>query len=342
MRGGLAKFNGRKLSDQLSSEEMLRKHTVEGIRKNGWQQRVKAIALDYSTWCNNNCWISFPVSAESLEAYLCHYVARNKGSTRSIGNVKSALKNYSLKNDIQWLNEADQYHMKLFIKQLEFNDTTPIKRAKPATMDIIIKVSKVLNRNSVQDFHFLMSMLLAHNGLLRGKELCSGILASDLVWHRKNKYFILSLSRSKTHRKGGPQDIHISDYPGLSAYKLIVEWMNKFNLWDKPNYYLLPSVNGKTGKLNFLRPEGLEKFRYRVKKYFSQANAGSGFTGHSFRAGSATDLFANGVPVHEVQKMGRWKSLAVLVYYREEAVEVARKAAKAFASICRFYRKGSC
>ena len=43
------------------------------------------------------------------------------------------------------------------------------------------------------------------------------------------------------------------------------------------------------------------------------------FSGHSLRAGGATDLFALRVPYGIIKRLGRWKSEAFLIYYRDEA-----------------------
>jgi integrase len=69
----------------------------------------------------------------------------------------------------------------------------------------------------------------------------------------------------------------------------------------------------------------------RLKFYFELAGLPSGYTGHAFRAGGATDLFLAGLNLQEVQKFGRWKSLVVLIYYREEIQWVSCKASSAFA-----------
>ena len=42
------------------------------------------------------------------------------------------------------------------------------------------------------------------------------------------------------------------------------------------------------------------------------------YSGHSLRAGGATDLFVARVPYYIIQRMGHWSSDAALVYYRHE------------------------
>ena len=70
-----------------------------------------------------------------------------------------------------------------------------------------------------------------------------------------------------------------------------------------------------------------------LRKIIKQAVSSIGldptrYSGHSLRAGGATDLFAARVPYWVIKKMGRWTSDAALRYYRseEDVVSSVRKA----------------
>ncbi len=55
------------------------------------------------------------------------------------------------------------------------------------------------------------------------------------------------------------------------------------------------------------------------------------YSGHSFRAGGATDLFSSGYMSHaEIMDMGRWKSLAAALIYFRAGAAAARKGAQVF------------
>jgi hypothetical protein len=45
--------------------------------------------------------------------------------------------------------------------------------------------------------------------------------------------------------------------------------------------------------------------------------------GHSFRIGGATELLLGGIPPHVVASIGRWKSMAFLLYWRKVSEVVA-------------------
>ena len=80
----------------------------------------------------------------------------------------------------------------------------------------------------------------------------------------------------------------------------------------------------------------LATIRSRIKKVavFLGLNIAD-YSGHSLRAGDASDLFYKRVPCYLIKKMGRWKSDAALLYYRsdEDVYEAVRKAFKELAGL---------
>ena len=72
---------------------------------------------------------------------------------------------------------------------------------------------------------------------------------------------------------------------------------------------------------------GFEKF---IKKMVSLIGLDKAlYSGHSLRAGGATDLFVAKVPYPIIKKAGRWKSDAALTYHRDED-DVAKVVAHGF------------
>jgi integrase len=95
-----------------------------------------------------------------------------------------------------------------------------------------------------------------------------------------------------------------------------------------PKSLLFPSPHKK--------PDGLETtystgwFRRQVKiAMTSIGHDPDYYSGHSFRAGGATELFAIGLPYEQIKKFGRWKSDAALIYYRDQD-HIEEAVAKAF------------
>ena len=101
------------------------------------------------------------------------------------------------------------------------------------------------------------------------------------------------------------------------------KWFHNMNLWELTDRMLFPSRRGKSTIL-WDKTISQSWFRKIIKTLADKAGYdGSKYSGHSLRAGGATDLFVSRVPYFLIKKMGRWKSDAAMLYYRceEDLVE---------------------
>lgn len=145
-------------------------------------------------------------------------------------------------------------------------------------------------------------------------------------------------------REGDGTTIVIKDYSGVSGYKLLLQWFNEHNLWNTDRF-VLPFICRKSKfystRLDFSVRASKSRWDTDIKHYFDQAGLpGYLYTGHSFRPGGTTDMFEERVPYPTVKKVGRWKSEAVLRYYKTTD-QGATMAATAFASRRQQYHKSS-
>ncbi len=86
------------------------------------------------------------------------------------------------------------------------------------------------------------SMLLCHNSLMRSGELLSGLKVSDFEWSSSEESVTIHLARSKAHRRGGAEYIRVHNYPGRSAYTLLLAWFDAADLWGHHDLQVLPRV----------------------------------------------------------------------------------------------------
>lgn len=312
--------------------------SVQHERKNNKRfQYTNSTGNKYITFCKNNNLVAYPATAKSVGSYVCSHVFNLKGSTKSVANVVSSIKIFGYKKGYkEWLSEADLYDLLQIRKQLSYWDTTPINRKSPMTLDIIVKIISYLNLNKPEDFLWALCMMLGHNGLLRSGELFSGIKVKNIKWDFIESAFVLELLRSKVNRSNGPEYIRYQDYEGVSAYKLLYKWFQTFNLWNSPESYIIPFIESRRGNKNtitfdFNRNGSIEWWRKRSIPYLVGLVGLNPllYSGHSFRAGGATDLFTARVPYNIIKKFGRWKSDAALKYYRDD-MDVANSVSYAF------------
>jgi hypothetical protein len=172
-------------------------------------------------------------------------------------------------------------------------------------------MSKHLSEDNLEDSKTDALLWLGHDGLLRLGDLTSELLVSDIIWSPNQHDFELKVDRTKTHRKGDPISIPYRSRPGPCA----VRKMRK--------YFALAKFKCKS---DFLFPSPLSSssiisescIRNRIKSLCSKIGLDpSRFSGHSLRAGGATDLFNEGVDYNFIKLLGRWKSDTALIYYRD-------------------------
>lgn len=179
-----------------------------------------------------------------------------------------------------------------------------------------------------------LMLLLAYRGALRGDEVVH-LLASDawvdtcdpvdeacvhfppemtgqqLVW--------LRISSSKTNSQRQRRDADragdtVVIGPDMNPDLCPVRWFLRWKvIRDKSAKFLFPSQNK-----NNTESIGRSRFSETVKDLCAGANIKTVLTGHSARAGSATDAIRRGVDLKIVKDHGRWKSDAVFLYIKDD------------------------
>ncbi len=285
---------------------------------------------------------AFPPTYKSVGVYICKFVDGLQGSTKSIHNVISYLRVFCHYVDCAWLSHSDQYRLGVVCKRLQFEDVMASKHAAPITNQILQEILESVDLADDQELLTVTLMYIAHDGLLRSGELFSGLRAGDIEWCDADSSFTIAVWRSKMHRKGDPERVRICDHYGPSAYKLLARWFKKHSLHAHSNRFIIPRVvwssqrgQGNKYQLDFQLEGTTHWWRTVIKSRVSLIGLDpEKYTGHSFRPGGATDLFAMGVSYPVVKLMGRWKSDAAILYLRD-AMEVAKVSAAAFGQMVR-------
>ena len=268
-----------------------------------------------------------------MAGYISETVRVLAGSTKSLNNRISSLRVFCHHLNQPWLSSSEVYRLKRVRRQLELEDTTDIKRMRPLVLATIQRYIEL--HGSRYDPHHLLRatmMLTAHNGLLRGGELLGGIKVKDITWEPRERSVTLHLPPTKTQRIGAGVDVRITDHEGASAYKFLRAWFRQQNLYGRGSDYVFPesvrAMKGQRAAFNFRRPASKKWFLGVVRKVAHTVGIDPKWvSAHSFRAGGATDLFLLGVPYPVIKRYGRWRSEAVMVYFREDSVVSATVAA---------------
>ena len=272
----------------------------------------------YEELCARRSTRPYPPAYDTMSTFILKYFNDNGQSAKSIRSVKSALKTLLVRQDLGWLSATDQLKLEEAMKEMEFRDTEPTRRAKPLVKQGIMKMREVLDLNRLWELMFLVMVVVSHQGLLRSGELLSGLRCRDLERDLARDEYVLSLKRSKRNRKGGAEVIRLGRTAGeLNAVDLLDLWIERLGISGQPDALIFPVVT-RGGRVNPGRQTSTDWFRRAIHQVAMKAGLGPGYRGHSPRAGGATDLFVARVPYHIVKKAGRWASDAVMVYYRDD------------------------
>jgi integrase len=163
----------------------------------------------------------------------------------------------------------------------------------------------------------VLLLFTGHNGLLRIGELLCGLQVSDVIWDSDLLGFQIFLERTKTGRSGPGVYVAFRDHGSISAVSLMRDWFDDNDLWSCHTSHIFPSSRG--GEFDFSKTMSQDHFRKVIAAWTHSIGLDSTkYSGHSLRAGGATDLFTMRVPYYIIKKMGRWVSDAALCYYRDD------------------------
>lgn len=272
---------------------------------------------------------------ERVASFVCAHVVRNKGSTRSVGNLLAALKKGSLLIKEEWLEGVDQIRLRSVLSELKFEDLSKGRRKRPIGMKELLAIINVLNLSNPAELAVAVMLAVGHDGLLRSAELLSGLQVRHFSWNYNLTSVRIEIERSKVNRSGDSEFVDLFDYGPCSAVALLRKWFNLHHLWNKWKARVLPAV--RYGKLDFSKSPSYNWWRKMIKKVCNKVGLDEKhYSGHSLRAGGATDLFVCRVPYYIIKKMGRWKSEAAMLYYRCDE-DVKKEVEKAFTKL--FFRE---
>jgi integrase len=266
-------------------------------------------------------------------------VIANGGSTRSIGNVVSQLKTICESRGKVWLGDKDKKALIKLIRRMKLEDITTSRQKRPLQLHHLLRLVNGWDLREPEQLRTATMLFVCHDGLLRSGELLSGLKVQDFLWNADRTDVNITLFRTKTCREGEGAKVTIGDYTGVSGVKLLRRWFDQQSLWHQPDHHAFPSSKG-SGQYDFGKTASISWWRRKIKFCVKVLGLDPTFySGHSLRAGGATDLFVQRVPYYLIKRMGRWKSDAAMLYYRSEE-DVRTAVARAFGEIGHVWKRG--
>lgn len=299
----------------------------------------------YKEVCHSRNVRAMPATAFGVSCFLVAYVMAIQ-SVASLDNALSAVRTELRETIGQEFTSVEEWHLKKVRRGLRKSFRAPVRRKQPMTLAILAQLLPRLDLSNLGDLMYIAMAFLAHDGCFRMGEVLA-LRWSDVTWElgpdgTPNVVKIV-VRVSKARYESAPEDVRIPRYKLGGAYLCAVQFLWLYMQQDtvlrrvrgNPEAYLFdtlcaPHRAPTDASTNAFKSSFMTWLRKLLRKAGLKP---AEFSGHSFRAGGATDLHTGGLPTALGMMLGRWRSQeAYFLYLRERPDLQAAQISAAFES----------
>lgn len=244
---------------------------------------------------------------------------------RTIRTYISAIRRrLRLTENREWLEAFCHEDVTLMMAAIGANVKRTKTDKKPILMKHIREIWDKATKEQLGTLVFIRDITLMLIGLLAGlrrREIC-GLRPIDVVWDETNQDLTISVRKDKTNQSivdaQEPRTVTVGHELLSVVWPIYIEARKGITV-DNP--WLFPAMSGTR-----VTPLGVTPSA--VSTLIKHRLPNMGVSPHSLRVGMATELFAQDVPVPLIQEIGRWSSLAALLYVLPSAEAMANATRK--------------
>jgi len=257
------------------------------------RKNMRSAVKGYNDFCALMGYNAFPLTLQSVALYLADYVARGHAPT-SIAGILCHLRRHCTEEYLPWLSSADEARLRYLRRGLcrlaPRRGPCRAEACMLAVLQVLFETVSALHpdpedKPTSREITVLTMCMLAHNALLRSGELLE-LKVGDISWDSRTSCRVRIVT-SKANPFGLPEVVPLMDYAKFSAPICLRHYWDLFKVdtWgpEAPLFTRGPSILGASALSKDLFIQG---FR-RLLCFAGLPSAD--FSGHSFRAGGATD-----------------------------------------------------
>ena len=264
------------------------------------QRAYKADLKDFNDWCETNGQIPFPVSPETLAAYVSHLADTCKWAT-----INRRLAAISKLHQLNKLETPTQNRIfRIVMEGIKRTKGIRQNQAPAFKLNILKQLLRDFDTESNADLRNKALLLLGFTGAFRRSELVA-LNIENLDFTEDG--LIVSLQKSKTNQYGDYEEkaIFYSPEAILCPIRSLKSWIQRLN---KTSDALFVRVR-KGDKITTDRLTD-KTVNDLVKTYF-----GEEFSAHSLRASFITIAKINGADDSEIMRQSKHKTSAMIQRY---------------------------
>lgn len=312
-------------TEELAFREGRTAHYVGLYRGEGTQANRRCVLRQYEEFCGVNNFPAWPVEERVVGLFISQWADRNESA--KVDGLVSTLRTEARevhRQEFDTFLESYLYRLRVGLRKVYGMAT---KRKLPLTLDRLETVLPCINLGALDDLQLITMAYVAHDTLLRGCELMA-LQWEDIMVYPDNTWTV-RVKRSKMSLQEemvplAPYERHGVVFCGASLLGWYVQLVRETRQPPGSEFLFLPQVqNRKAAKQLFVDT-------FQAKLRAAGLSNVEDYSGHSFRAGGATDLFEGGAPPRIIQLTGRWRSDAYLLYIRDHWYSRAQHVSRAF------------
>jgi integrase len=310
-------------------------------REPGTHRNVDRFVRYYEELCAARHRVPWPADPFDVACFLVKYCV-DLESVASLSNALSAIRVTARERCGQTWNPAEEWYLKRVRRGLRKRYRARVKRKRPITQDILLRLLRASDLSSLADAQMLTLGFLAHNACLRLKEV-RDLHWSDISWvlgkDGQPTAVVLTIRVSKARYEEAEETVRIPFFRvrgrAICAAQLLWLYMHDGRVLHRQNgegeAFLFPSLRSKSAQTRIPRSQIVDKRGWFTLRLAKLGFEDGQFSGHSFRAGGATDLHTGNVPEVLGRLLGRWRSReAYLLYLRQDPQQQDVRVAAAF------------
>jgi site-specific recombinase XerD len=264
------------------------------------QRAYKADLKDFKNWCEINGQISFPVSPETLAAYVSHLADTCKWAT-----INRRLAAISKLHQLNNLDTPTQNRVfRIVMEGIKRTKGVRQKQAPAFKLNILKQLLRDFDTESSANLRNKSLLLLGFTGAFRRSELVA-LNVEDLSF--TDEGLIISMQKSKTNQYGDYEEkaIFYSPEAVLCPIRTLQAWIKRLEKDSSPLFVRVRKGDRiTTDRLTDKTVNDL------VKTYF-----GEEFSAHSLRASFITIAKINGAEDSEIMRQSKHKTSAMIQRY---------------------------
>jgi site-specific recombinase XerD len=282
------------------------KHYYTHCRAKSTLEGYASDLKQYQRFIRSNQLEGFENTIETVAMYLVYLANRYKVNT--VTRHVAALTYHFKAMEVN--NPCDDIKIKRLLEGIKRDKGINARQVKPLMTNDLLKIIYAMPEGQLKTSRDKALLLVGFAGAFRRSELAA-LNINDIEFTEEGVRIILRKSKTDQFGEGKTKGIAYGNNPISCPVLALKKWIEEADLKEGALFY---SIDRHGNLQKRIKPQGISVV---VKEHVERAGYDpDDYSGHSLRAGFATQASKNGASDHQIKEQGGWKSSVYHQYIR--------------------------